>query len=43
VGVNALFGGSNDSISLQPLSVEGSTGINVAAGVAGISLKPAVD
>ncbi len=41
VGANALFGGSHDSISLQPLSIEGSTGLNVAAGVAGISLKPA--
>jgi hypothetical protein len=40
VGANALFGGSHNSISLQPLSVEGSTGLNVAAGVAGISLKP---
>ena len=40
VGANALFGGSHNSISLQPLSVEGSTGLNVSAGVAGISLKP---
>ena len=41
VGANALFGGSHDGVSLQPLSVEGSTGLNVSAGVAGISLKPA--
>jgi hypothetical protein len=41
VGANALFGGSNKHVSLQPLSVEGSTGLNVAAGVAGISLKRA--
>ena len=41
VGANALFGGSGNHVSLQPLSVEGSTGLNVAAGVAGISLKPA--
>lgn len=39
VGANALFGGTGDGISLQPLSVEGSTGFNVAAGVAGVSLK----
>ncbi len=39
IGANALFGGSHDSISLQPLSIEGSTGLNVAAGVAGISLR----
>ena len=43
LGANALFGGSHDSISLQPLSVEGSTGLNVSAGVAGISLKAAGD
>ena len=41
LGAKALFGGSGNSISLQPLSIEGSTGLNVAAGVAGISLKPA--
>jgi hypothetical protein len=40
VGANALVGGSQNHFSLQPLSVEGSTGLNVAAGVAGISLKP---
>jgi hypothetical protein len=41
VGANALFGGGDKHVSLQPLSVEGSTGLNVAAGVAGITLKPA--
>jgi hypothetical protein len=35
---NLLVGGSNKTISLQPLSVEGATGINVAAGLAGITL-----
>lgn len=39
VGANALFGGSEKSIALQPLSVQGSTGLNVAAGVAGMKLK----
>jgi hypothetical protein len=34
---NALIGGSNN-ISLQPVSIEGMTGLNVAAGVASISL-----
>lgn len=43
VGANALFGGSGNHVSLQPLSFEGSTGLNVAAGVAGISLKPAAN
>jgi len=41
LGANALIGGSNNSISLQPLSIEGSTGLNVAAGIAGLSLKAA--
>jgi hypothetical protein len=38
---NLLVGGSGKTISLQPLSVEGMTGINVAAGIAGIVLHPA--
>ena len=40
-GANVLVGGFNKSISLQPLSVEGSTGLNVAAGIGSISLRPA--
>lgn len=36
---NLLVGGSGQTISLQPLSVEGMSGINVAAGIAGIVLK----
>ena len=39
-GANLLVGGSNKSISLQPLSVEGATGVNVAAGLAGLTLTP---
>jgi|SRR5580658_798921 hypothetical protein len=35
---NVLVGGSNRSISLQPLSLEGDRGLNVAAGVASVSL-----
>ncbi len=35
---NLLVGGSNKTISLQPLSVEGTTGFNLAAGIATISL-----
>jgi len=35
---NVLVGGSNKSISLQPLSIEGAAGLNVAAGVASIEL-----
>jgi len=35
---NALIGGSNRSIALQPLSIEGSTGLNVAAGIGELTL-----
>jgi hypothetical protein len=41
VGANVLVGGSNKTISLQPVSIEGNTGLNVAAGIAGITLKSA--
>jgi hypothetical protein len=37
--VNVLVGGGAQNITLQPVSVEGSTGLNVAAGVAGVELK----
>jgi hypothetical protein len=40
VGANALVGGSKNSIVLQPLSVEGQTGLNVAVGVAELTLRP---
>ena len=39
LGANALVGGLDKSIALQPLSVSGSTGLNVAAGIGSISLK----
>jgi uncharacterized protein DUF992 len=39
VGANALWGGSNNTISLQPLSVEGSLGVGISAGVAGLELR----
>jgi len=35
---NALIGGSHRNIALQPLSIEGTTGLNVAAGIGGIDL-----
>jgi hypothetical protein len=38
-GANALIGGSNQSVVLQPLSVEGQTGLNLSAGVAGLQLR----
>jgi hypothetical protein len=36
---NALVGGSNNSFALQPVSVEGQTGVNVAVGVADLELR----
>jgi hypothetical protein len=40
VGANVLIGGLDKSIALQPLSVEGNRGLNVAAGIGAISLRP---
>ncbi len=39
VGANALIGGSTRSIALQPLSIEGATGLNVAAGIGELTLR----
>jgi hypothetical protein len=39
LGANALVGGSNRSVALQPLSVSGQVGLNIAAGVAGLDLR----
>ena len=41
VGANALIGGFSNSIALQPLSLEANRGLNVAAGVAALTLTPA--
>jgi hypothetical protein len=38
VGANALIGGSGNTIALQPLSMEGNTGLNVAGGIGAITL-----
>jgi len=38
VGANVLVGGSSDTIPLQPVSIEGGTGLNVAGGFASMSL-----
>ena len=35
---NVLVGASNRTISLQPVSIEGTTGLNIAAGVAALDL-----
>ena len=39
-GGNFLVGGPANAYALQPISVQGQTGLNVAAGVAGIELEP---
>jgi hypothetical protein len=41
VGANALIGGTGRAFSLQPLSVEGQTGINIAGGITTVTLQPA--
>jgi hypothetical protein len=41
LGANVLVGGSNRTIALQPLSVTGQTGLNLAVGVASLELQPA--
>ena len=39
-GGNFLVGGPRNAYALQPISVQGQTGLNVAAGIAGIDLQP---
>src|SRR5712675_1288863 len=39
-GGNFLVGGPQNSYALQPISLQGQTGLNVAAGVASIELQP---
>jgi uncharacterized protein DUF992 len=41
VGANLLIGGNNSSVALQPLSVEGQVGVNLALGIASLQLRPA--
>lgn len=39
-GANVLVGGNQKSVTLQPLSVSGGTGVNLALGVSGLKLVP---
>ena len=39
LGANVLVGGSQNSVALQPVSVEGEAGVNVAAGLASFKLE----
>jgi hypothetical protein len=41
LGANVLVGGSNRSFALQPLSVQGQAGLNLAVGVADLQLQAA--
>jgi hypothetical protein len=38
LGANVLIGGSNESVVLQPVSVQSTTGFNIAAGVSQLNL-----
>jgi len=40
LGANALIGGSRRSIALQPLSVSAQQGLNLAVGIAALTLEP---
>ena len=39
-GGNVLVGGSNNSIALQPLSLQGQVGVSIAAGLESLELRP---
>jgi hypothetical protein len=41
IGANLLVGGSDNSISLQPLSLQGQTGFSAVAGIVDVDLRPA--
>jgi hypothetical protein len=40
LGANALVGGTGRAFSLQPVSVSGQTGLNIAAGITTVTLTP---
>ena len=40
LGANALVGGSERSFTLQPLSIQTQTGLDLAAGVSSMTLRP---
>lgn len=40
-GANLLVGGSNDTVGLQPLSIEGQTGLGIAVAIADLTLRSA--
>jgi hypothetical protein len=40
VGANVLIGGNGRAFSLQPVSIQGQTGLNIAGGVTTVTLLP---
>lgn len=40
LGANVLVGGSNRSVALQPLSVQGQVGLDIAGGIGALELHP---
>lgn len=40
IGGNVLIGGSNNTVALQPLSVQGQVGLSIAAGLESLELRP---
>lgn len=42
-GANVLIGGSNQTVTLQPVSVQAQTGVNIALGVTEFQLRTNVD
>jgi Protein of unknown function (DUF992) len=40
LGANVLVGGSSQTVALQPLSVQGQIGLDIAAGVGSLDLHP---
>ena len=41
LGANVLVGGSNQSVALQPVSVQGQLGFDIAGGIGALELHPA--
>ncbi len=40
LGANVMVGGFKQSINLQPISVQAQTGLNIAAGISSLNLRP---
>ena len=40
LGANVLVGGSGATLALQPLSVQGQLGLDIAAGIGSLDLHP---